>query len=42
LGFTGTDTLRVVDAMLAECWANADSLLFAQQLGVRAVLGTRG
>jgi hypothetical protein len=38
--FTGTDTLRVVDGMLAEYWANADSLLFMQQLGVREVPGT--
>jgi SnoaL-like polyketide cyclase len=38
--FTGTDTLRVVDGMLAEYWANADSLLFVQQLGVREVPGT--
>jgi SnoaL-like polyketide cyclase len=40
--FTGTDTLRVVDGMLAEYWANADSLLFVQQLGIREVPGTRG
>ncbi|MER8186129.1 ester cyclase [Kitasatospora sp. NPDC094015] len=33
--FTGTDTLLVKDGMLAEYWANADSLLFVQQLGVR-------
>jgi len=33
--FTGTDTLLVIDGMLAEYWANADSLLFVQQLGVR-------
>ncbi len=33
--FTGTDTLRVADGKLAEYWANADSLLFVQQLGVR-------
>ena len=32
--FTGTDTLRVENGMLAEYWANADSLLFVQQLGV--------
>jgi hypothetical protein len=32
-----TDTLRIADGMLAEYWANADSLLFFQQLGVRAV-----
>jgi hypothetical protein len=32
----------VVDGMLAEYWANADSLLFVQQLGVREVPGTRG
>jgi hypothetical protein len=35
--FTGTDTLRVVNGMLAEYWANADSLLFFQQLGVKEV-----
>jgi hypothetical protein len=35
--FTGTDTLRVADGMLAEYWANADSLLFFPQLGVREV-----
>ena len=35
--FTGTDTLRVIDGMLTEYWANADSLLFFQQLGVREV-----
>ena len=35
--FTGTDTLRIADGMLAEYWANADSLLFFQQLGVREV-----
>ena len=35
--FTGTDTLRVADGKLAEYWANADSLLFFQQLGVREV-----
>lgn len=33
--FTGTDTLLVEHGMLAEYWANADSLLFVQQLGVR-------
>ncbi|SDT80921.1 SnoaL-like polyketide cyclase [Streptomyces sp. TLI_053] len=33
--FTGTDTLLVKDGLLAEYWANADSLLFVQQLGVR-------
>jgi predicted ester cyclase len=33
--FTGTDTLRIVDGKLAEYWANADSVLFLQQLGVR-------
>ncbi len=37
LTFTGTDTLRVADGQLAEYWANADSLLFFQQLGVREV-----
>ena len=35
VAFSGTDTLRVVDGKLAEYWANADSLLFVQQLGVR-------
>lgn len=35
--FTGTDTLRIADGKLAEYWANADSLLFIQQLGVREV-----
>jgi SnoaL-like polyketide cyclase len=33
--FTGTDTLRIAGGQLAEYWANADSLLFVQQLGVR-------
>jgi predicted ester cyclase len=37
LTFTGTDTLRVAGGRLAEYWANADSLLFFQQLGVREV-----
>jgi hypothetical protein len=35
--FTGTDTLRVAGGQLAEYWANADSLLFYQQLGIREV-----
>jgi predicted ester cyclase len=35
--FTGTDTPRVAGGKLAEYWANADSLLFVQQLGVREV-----
>ena len=35
VAFTGTDTLRVEDGRLAEYRANADSLLFVQQLGVR-------
>ena len=35
IAFTGTDTLRVENGRLAEYWANADSLLFVQQLGVR-------
>jgi hypothetical protein len=34
---TGTDTLRIDDGMLAEYWANADSLLFFQQLGIREI-----
>jgi predicted ester cyclase len=37
--FTGTDILRVVDGKLVEYWANADSLLFMQQLGVSTVPG---
>ena len=35
--FTGTDTLRIAGGMLAEYWANADSLLFFQQLGIQAI-----
>ena len=35
--FTGTDTLRIVGGKLAGYWANADSVLFIQQLGVRHV-----
>lgn len=31
--FSGTDSLRVVNGLLAEYWANADSLSFMQQLG---------
>jgi hypothetical protein len=34
---TFTGTLRTAGGMLAEHWANADSLLFFRQLGVRAV-----
>ncbi len=37
VSFTGTDTLRIAGGQLAEYWANADSLLFLQQLGVREV-----
>ena len=37
LTFTGTDILRIADGKLAEYWANADSLLFFQQLGVREI-----
>ena len=37
LSFTGTDILRTADGKLAEYWANTDSLLFFQQLGVREV-----
>jgi predicted ester cyclase len=40
LTFTGTDILRIADGKLAEYWANADSLLFFQQLGVREVPAT--
>ena len=39
--FTGTDILRTADGKLAEYWANADSLLFFQQLGVRKVPARR-
>jgi hypothetical protein len=35
--FTGADILRTAGGKLAEYWANADSLLFFQQLGVREV-----
>jgi hypothetical protein len=35
VNFTGTDTLRVADGKLAEYWANADSLLFFQRLGIK-------
>lgn len=37
VAFTGTDTLRTADGLLAEYWVNADSLLLLQQLGVREV-----
>lgn len=37
--FTGTDILRVVDGKLVEYWANVDSLLFMQQLGVSTLPG---
>jgi len=40
--FTGTDTLHVADGKLAEYWANADSLLFFQQLGVREIPASGG
>ena len=35
VNFTGTDTLRIAGGRLAEYWANADALLFFQQLGIR-------
>jgi predicted ester cyclase len=35
--FTGADILRTADGKLAEYWANADSLLFFEQLGVREI-----
>jgi hypothetical protein len=35
--FYGTDTLRLENGAIAEYWANADSLWFVQQLGVREV-----
>jgi hypothetical protein len=34
---SGIHTLRIADGKLAEYWANADSLLFFQQLGIREV-----
>lgn len=37
ISFTGTDTLRVNEGTLVEYWANADSLFFFQQLGIRTV-----
>jgi steroid delta-isomerase-like uncharacterized protein len=37
LSFTGADILRIADGKLAEYWANADSLLFFQQLGIREI-----
>lgn len=37
ISFTGTDTLRIAGGKLAEYWANANSLLFLQQLGVHEV-----
>jgi hypothetical protein len=36
--FTGTDTLRIAGGQIVN-WANADGLLFVQQLGVREVPG---
>jgi predicted ester cyclase len=35
LEFYGTDILRIDDGLIAEYWANADSLWVAQQLGIR-------
>ena len=32
-----TDTLRIADGKLAEYWANADSLLIFQPLGIREI-----
>ena len=34
ISFYGTDILRLEDGLIAEYWANADSLWVAQQLGV--------
>ncbi len=34
ISFYGTDILRVVDGVIVEYWANADSLWAAQQLGL--------
>jgi SnoaL-like polyketide cyclase len=39
VSFTGTDILRTADGKLAEYWANTDSLLFFQQLGIHEVPG---
>ncbi len=35
--FFGTDTLRIADGRIREYWANADSLWFVQQLGLKEV-----
>jgi len=35
--FYGTDTLRLEGGLIAEYWANADSLWVAQQIGVQQV-----
>lgn len=37
--FTGMDMLRVKDNMIVEYWANTDSLLFIQELGVSKIPG---
>jgi predicted ester cyclase len=34
IAFTGTDTLRIEGGQLAEYWANSDTLLLVQQLGM--------
>lgn len=37
VSFYGTDTLRLEGGLIAEYWANADSLWFVQQLGADRV-----
>ncbi|GGO39293.1 hypothetical protein GCM10008949_47160 [Deinococcus humi] len=33
MNFTGSDKLHMMDGRIVEYWANADSLLFMQQIG---------
>ncbi|MFC0107444.1 ester cyclase [Kibdelosporangium aridum] len=35
--FYGTDILKIADEVITEYWANADSLWFAQQIGMKEV-----
>jgi predicted ester cyclase len=37
IAFYGTDILRVSGGLITEYWVNADSLWFAQQLGIQEV-----
>ncbi|TQS47054.1 ester cyclase [Cryptosporangium phraense] len=37
VSFSGTDILRLEDGLIAEYWANADSLWVAQQIGLAPV-----